>query len=174
MTQMPADGDNLRERLSRALPAAMKARDRPAVNALRSAMAAIDNAGAVDPTQARPDTAHPGPPAANAIDPEPGRAEGGDPNVAGSVVGVGVTEVERRSLSEAIGTIGRFTAAEVDARVSELLREVGLPEHYAPVFANSAYATSQGALYDDSGTLGRLIGRPTTPIAETIRQALQG
>ena len=68
MTRMPADGDNLRERLRRALPAAMKARDRPAINALRSALAAIDNAGAVDPTQARPDTAHPEPTAANAIE----------------------------------------------------------------------------------------------------------
>jgi peptide/nickel transport system ATP-binding protein len=37
----------------------------------------------------------------------------------------------RRSLSEAIGTLGRFSASEVDARVAELLREVGLPEHYA-------------------------------------------
>ncbi|HKP25690.1 MAG TPA: ABC transporter ATP-binding protein [Dongiaceae bacterium] len=37
----------------------------------------------------------------------------------------------RRSLSEAIGTIGRFNASEVDARVAELLREVGLPEDYA-------------------------------------------
>ncbi len=37
----------------------------------------------------------------------------------------------RRSLSEAIGTIGRFPGAEIDARIAELLREVGLPEHYA-------------------------------------------
>ncbi|HJR20742.1 MAG TPA: ABC transporter ATP-binding protein [Dongiaceae bacterium] len=37
----------------------------------------------------------------------------------------------RRSLSEAIGTIGRFSASEIDARVAELLREVGLPEYYA-------------------------------------------
>jgi peptide/nickel transport system ATP-binding protein len=37
----------------------------------------------------------------------------------------------RRSLTEAIGTIGRFSASEIDARVAELLREVGLPEHYA-------------------------------------------
>ncbi len=37
----------------------------------------------------------------------------------------------RRSLSEAIGTIGRFTASEIDVRVAELLREVGLPEDYA-------------------------------------------
>ena len=37
----------------------------------------------------------------------------------------------RRSLSEAIRTAGRFTAAETDARIAELLREVGLPESYA-------------------------------------------
>jgi uncharacterized protein YqeY len=46
--------DNLRDRLSRALPAAMRARDRPAMTALRSAVAAIDNAGAVDPTHPLP------------------------------------------------------------------------------------------------------------------------
>ena len=52
MTQ-PGD-DNLRDRLRRALPAAMKARDRPAMTALRSALAAIDNAGAVDPPRPVP------------------------------------------------------------------------------------------------------------------------
>jgi peptide/nickel transport system ATP-binding protein len=36
----------------------------------------------------------------------------------------------RRSLSEAIGTIGRFSESEIDSRITELLREVGLPEHY--------------------------------------------
>jgi peptide/nickel transport system ATP-binding protein len=36
----------------------------------------------------------------------------------------------RRSLSEAIGTLGRFSESEIDARIAELLREVGLPEHY--------------------------------------------
>ena len=46
--------DNLRDRLSRALPAAMRARDRPAMTALRSAVAAIDNAGALDPTHPLP------------------------------------------------------------------------------------------------------------------------
>jgi peptide/nickel transport system ATP-binding protein len=37
----------------------------------------------------------------------------------------------RRSLHEAIRTSGRFTESELDARVGELLREVGLPESYA-------------------------------------------
>jgi uncharacterized protein len=44
--------DDLRDRLRRALPAAMKARDRPAITALRSALAAIDNAEAYDPDEA--------------------------------------------------------------------------------------------------------------------------
>lgn len=61
-----------------------------------------------------------------------------------------------------------------EADFAASLVAAGLPAHYAPVFANSAFATSQGALEDNSGTLGKLIGRPTTPIAETIRQALQG
>jgi len=37
----------------------------------------------------------------------------------------------RRSLSEAIRTTGRFMKAEVDTRIADLLREVGLPEDYA-------------------------------------------
>ncbi len=44
--------------LRKALTAALKARDSVAVAALRSTLAAIDNARAVDPTQApRPDAA---------------------------------------------------------------------------------------------------------------------
>jgi uncharacterized protein YqeY len=43
-----ADPPPLRQRLRAALPVAMKARDRVAVAALRSALAAIDNAEAVD------------------------------------------------------------------------------------------------------------------------------
>lgn len=49
----------------------------------------------------------------------------------------------------------------------------GLPEHYAAVFANSAFATSLGALENNSRTLSGLIGRPTTPIAQTIATMLK-
>ena len=42
--------DELSARLRAALTTAMKARDRSAVTALRAALAAIDNAGAVTPT----------------------------------------------------------------------------------------------------------------------------
>jgi uncharacterized protein len=127
MTQV--GDDNLRDRLSRALPAAMKARDRPAMTALRSALAAIDNAGAVDPTNAGPtdvdpqiatSEARPSGPGETGSGPSKsaggsqhpstgsgpghsglGAARAAHPEFAGTVAGVGATEVERRSLSQA-------------------------------------------------------------------------
>jgi len=190
--------DNLRDRLSRALPAAMRARDRPAMTALRSAVAAIDNAGAVDPTHplptdqdpriatsaARPQ-ASPGPgsrppesvdrgtrpavvtdtgsrppkstaagsrrPSSGAgtrspespgpgtgqsasTGPEAGHsdldaARAAHPELAGTVAGVGATEVERRSLSQAqmeaivrVEIADRETAAAGYERAGQLAR----------------------------------------------------
>lgn len=52
------------------------------------------------------------------------------------------------------------------------LEGVGLPGWLAAMLANSSFASSQDALFDDSHTLSRLIGRPTTPIAATIAAAL--
>lgn len=49
---------------------------------------------------------------------------------------------------------------------------VGLPDAIAAMVANSSHATSKDALHDDSRTLSRLTGRPTTPISETISKAL--
>lgn len=48
----------------------------------------------------------------------------------------------------------------------------GLPEGFAQVLADSDARAAEGALFDDSHTLSRLIGRPTTPISTTIRAAL--
>ena len=66
---MPLEGtEDIRTRLRRALPAAMKARDQTTVAALRSALAAIDNAEAVEvgptspPGSGAPDLAGPPPP----------------------------------------------------------------------------------------------------------------
>lgn len=52
------------------------------------------------------------------------------------------------------------------------LEGVGLPGWLAAMLANSSFASSQDALFDDSHTLSRLIGRPTTPIADTVAAAL--
>ncbi|HEX2158899.1 MAG TPA: hypothetical protein VHS79_18250 [Actinomycetes bacterium] len=98
----PGD-DNLRDRLRRALPVAMKARDRPAMAALRSALAAIDNAEAVDPAHGWSDGLawDPGPAGWEAADTGAGVVDAGHPGFAGTVAGVGATEAERRSLSPA-------------------------------------------------------------------------
>ena len=101
--------EHLRERLSRALPVAMKARDRMAVAALRSALAAIANTEAVDPSRASPPAARPPP-----TDPSPKPAgPGGDPPFAGTVAGVGATDMERRSLTgEQVEEVVRAEIAE--------------------------------------------------------------
>ena len=54
-----------------------------------------------------------------------------------------------------------------------LLLQVGLPAPVARLLAESDTGASQGGLFDDSRQLSRLIGRPTTPFAETIRTHLQ-
>jgi NAD(P)H dehydrogenase (quinone) len=59
-----------------------------------------------------------------------------------------------------------------EADYAQSLVEIGFPEYVAKVIANSGYSTSLGALEESGGTLGRLIGRPTTPISETIKAAL--
>ena len=48
----------------------------------------------------------------------------------------------------------------------------GLPEGYAHILADSDRGIAIGDLFTDSGDLSRLIGRPTTTLAEAIRSAL--
>jgi uncharacterized protein len=126
----PGD-DHLRERLRRALPAAMKARDRPAVTALRSALAAIDNAEAYDPDEAmaeglddllEPAGWEPADPDADAVD-------AAHPGFAGTVAGVGATEVERRSLTPK--QVEGIVRAEIETRemAATVLERVGKQEH---------------------------------------------
>jgi NAD(P)H dehydrogenase (quinone) len=58
------------------------------------------------------------------------------------------------------------------ADYAKALQGFGLPEGFAHVLADSDARAGEGALQDDSRTLSRLIGRPTTPIADTIAAAL--
>ncbi len=55
---------------------------------------------------------------------------------------------------------------------AKALEGFGLPPVLAGALADSESWAAKGALFDDSHTLSRLIGRPTTPIAETIAAAL--
>ncbi|MFG1497934.1 SDR family oxidoreductase [Saccharospirillum sp. HFRX-1] len=53
-----------------------------------------------------------------------------------------------------------------------LLIQVGLPEGLAVMLANSEAGASQGDLFDESGDLSRLIGRPTISIQQSVTTAL--
>lgn len=90
MTTPPAATSSLRARLRAALPVAMKARDRSATAALRSALGAIDNAEAVDGSGIR----------AGAIE--------------NSAVGLGTAERARRHLTES--DIAAIVRTEIDER----------------------------------------------------------
>ncbi|MFD3704619.1 hypothetical protein ACFWUP_15875 [Nocardia sp. NPDC058658] len=81
---------SLRERLRSALKPAMKARDRDAVSAIRSALASIDNAEAVDAGEVK----------AGALEDSP--------------VGLGAAEVSRRDLTDV--EIEAIVRHEIDER----------------------------------------------------------
>lgn len=53
-----------------------------------------------------------------------------------------------------------------------ILASFGLPPGFAALLADADARASEGALSDDSRTLSRLIGRPTTPMPATVAAAM--
>jgi len=100
--------ESIRDRLAADLTKAAKAGDSVAVSALRSALGALDNAGAVA-------VAAPG------VMPMAG-------GIAGATEGVGSTEIPRRELSEE--DTRRIIRKEIDemAEAAELIKGSGRPE----------------------------------------------
>ncbi|HJU00900.1 MAG TPA: hypothetical protein VJ966_06795 [Actinomycetes bacterium] len=121
-TERPAAAEDIRSRMRRGLVAAMKARDQQAVAALRTTLAAIDNAEAIENDEVVYDeeideyVADP----RSALD-----AVEAHPAVAGSVLGVGAAEANRRILTPA--EVAEVVHAEVTEReaAAELLERVG-------------------------------------------------
>jgi uncharacterized protein YqeY len=97
---MKEDGESgLRSRLQASLVGAIKARDQVAVSALRSALAAIDNATAVDLPETAPNLGA---------------------TIAGARSGIGAGDVPRRELSAAeVARIVRGEIAEREATAGE-------------------------------------------------------
>jgi len=56
---------------------------------------------------------------------------------------------------------------------AKVLEGAGLPPPIAAMLASTSALSGEGELYDDSKSLSRLSGRPTTPIATTIGEALK-
>ncbi|MGY5958752.1 NAD(P)H dehydrogenase (Quinone) [Kosakonia sp. BK9b] len=59
-----------------------------------------------------------------------------------------------------------------EADFAAALKEVGLPDGFANLLADSDAGAAKGGLFDDSKTLSTLIGRPTTPIADSVKAIL--
>jgi uncharacterized protein len=121
-TQHPEAAEDIRARLRRGLVDAMKARDQQAVSALRSTLAAIDNAEAIENDEVVYDdeigdyVADAG----SALD-----AVAEHPAVAGSVLGVGATEVDRRILPpEEVAAVVRDDVEEREI-AADVLERIG-------------------------------------------------
>ncbi|MEE6801351.1 SDR family oxidoreductase [Escherichia coli O8:H10] len=56
-----------------------------------------------------------------------------------------------------------------EADFAAALKDAGLPEAFANLLADSDAGAAKGGLFDSSRTLSTLIGRPTTPIRDSIR-----
>lgn len=69
-------------------------------------------------------------------------------------------------------TIPYRNLPEADYRAA--LLSAGLPEPVAALLARFDADASRGALFEDGRQLSRLIGRPSTPLAVSVKNALQG
>lgn len=108
---------------------------------------------------------------------------------AAAAVAVLLSEAPVQQVFE-LGGDGAFTLAELAAELAlqsgkavaytnldqaayrQALLGFGLPAPLAELIADSDAAAAQGALFDDSHTLSKLIGRPTTTLAAAVRAAL--
>ena len=83
------------------------------------------------------------------------------------------------TLAELAAEVSRQTGREIayknmpEAEFKAALLGAGLPAGLAGLLSDSDAGAAKGALFDDSGDLSRLIGRPTTTLSESVRQALQ-
>jgi NAD(P)H dehydrogenase (quinone) len=87
----------------------------------------------------------------------------------------GDTSFTMSELAEELSRRSGKTVAYNDLSEDEYraaLINAGLPEPVAAMLADADSAIAKGALFDEDRALSRLIGRPTTPWAETIAAAI--
>ncbi|GGN30595.1 NAD(P)-dependent oxidoreductase [Actinoplanes campanulatus] len=84
------------------------------------------------------------------------------------------------TMAELAAEVARQTGAPVAYRdlppdgYRAALVTAGMPGQFADLFADTDVKIRDGHLDDTTGTLSRLIGRPTTPLAEAVATALKG
>lgn len=86
---------------------------------------------------------------------------------------------ESYTLAEFSAEIAHQSGKKVDyvnmpeAEFAKALLGAGLPEGLANMLADSDAGAEKGGLFDDSHTLSKLIGRPTTPVKDVIAATLK-
>lgn len=82
------------------------------------------------------------------------------------------------TLSDLAAEVSRQTGRDIPYRnlpqadYAAALKGAGVPEGFAAAIASWDVGASQGALFDEGHVLSALIGRPTTPLADSVRHAL--
>ncbi|KEQ28423.1 SDR family oxidoreductase [Pedobacter antarcticus] len=85
---------------------------------------------------------------------------------------------EAYTLSEFAAEISRQSGKDIpyhnlsEADFTAALVNIGLPEGFAQVLADSDAKAAKGALFSDNKTLSQLIGHPTTPLATVVKSFL--
>ncbi|MDF7815831.1 SDR family oxidoreductase [Hymenobacter sp. YC55] len=86
---------------------------------------------------------------------------------------------ESYTLTELAAEISRQTGKDIPYRnlpvadYAAALASFGIPEGFAQGIANWDANAAEGALFDESHQLSQLIGRPTTPLATAVADALK-
>lgn len=82
------------------------------------------------------------------------------------------------TLTNLASEISKQTGKEIpyknlpESEYAKVLKSVGLPEGIAEAIASWDVSASKGDLYDDDHQLSTLIGRRTTPMAQTVKDSL--
>jgi NAD(P)H dehydrogenase (quinone) len=82
------------------------------------------------------------------------------------------------TLTELAAEISRQTGKTVpynnltETQYADILKSFGLPAGLAEMLADSDTGASKGGLFDDTKQISALIGRPTTPLAKVLAEAL--
>ena len=82
------------------------------------------------------------------------------------------------TLTELAAEISRQTGKSIpynnltEKEYADILKSFGLPEDIAHMLADSDTGASKGGLFDDAKQLSALIGRPTTPLATVLAEAI--
>ncbi|GGF08445.1 NAD(P)H dehydrogenase (quinone) [Chishuiella changwenlii] len=79
------------------------------------------------------------------------------------------------TLSDLASEISKQTGKNIpyndltEEEYTKVLVSVGLPEGFAQILADSDAKAAKGSLYSEDKTLSKLIGRPTTPLADVVK-----